>query len=84
VRATGGLEDTIEEWDPAAKTGTGFKFYGYNPNDLLAAIDRSLIAFLDKENWQTLMRNGMAKDYSWSHPAAEYVEVYNEVLRRRG
>lgn len=84
VRATGGLEDTVEEWNAAAGTGTGFKFYGYNPQDLLAAIDRALTAFLDKEGWQKLMRNGMAKDYSWEHPAKEYVQVYEEVLRRRG
>jgi starch synthase len=84
VRSTGGLEDTIQEWNAETGDGTGFKFYGYNPQDLLAAIDRALGAFQDKAGWQTLMRNGMAKDYSWEHPAKEYVEVYEEVLRRRG
>jgi len=84
VRATGGLEDTVEEWNGEARTGTGFKFYGYNPQDLLGAIDRALGAFRDKDGWQALMRNGMAKDFSWKKPAAEYVEVYEEVLRRRG
>ena len=84
VRATGGLEDTVQEWDSQAGTGTGFKFYGYNPQDLLGSVDRALTAFADKEGWQKLMRNGMAKDYSWEHPAREYVEVYEEVLRRRG
>jgi starch synthase len=84
VRATGGLEDTIDEWNGEAGKGTGFKFYGYNPPDLLAAIDRALTAFQNKDGWQTLMRNGMAKDYAWEHPAKEYVEVYEEVLRRRG
>jgi starch synthase len=84
VRATGGLEDTVAEWDAAAETGTGFKFYGYNAWDLLGAIDRALAAFKEKESWQTLMRNGMAKDYAWEHPAREYQGVYEEVLRRRG
>ena len=83
VRATGGLEDSVQEWNAAAGTGTGFKFYGYNPWDLLAAIDRALAAFQEKDGWRTLMRNGMVKDYSWEHPAREYVEVYEEVLRRR-
>ena len=83
VRATGGLEDTIEEWNAEAGTGTGFKFYGYDPKDLLKAIDRALTAFLDKDSWQKLMRNGMAKDYGWEKSAREYVEVYEEVLRRR-
>jgi glycogen synthase len=45
VRATGGLEDSVEEWNAEAGTGTGFKFYGYNPQDLLAAIDRALTGF---------------------------------------
>jgi len=84
VRATGGLEDSVEEWDAETGTGTGFKFYGYRPQDLMAAVDRALTAFLDKDGWRKLMRNGMAKDYAWEHPAREYVEVYNEVLRRRG
>lgn len=85
VRATGGLEDTVEEWNADNRTGTGFKFYGYQTGDFLWAIDRALWVYHnDKEGWQSLMRNGMAKDYSWSHPAREYVEVYEEVLRRRG
>jgi starch synthase len=85
VRATGGLEDTIEEWNADNRTGTGFKFYGYHPGDLLWAIDRALWVYHnDKDGWKALMLNGMAKDYSWVHPAKEYVEVYEEVQRRRG
>ena len=84
VRATGGLEDTIQEWNAESGEGTGFKFYGYNAWDFLAAIDRGLGAFADKAGWKKLMLNGMAKDYAWEHPAREYVEVYEEVLRRRG
>jgi starch synthase len=83
VRATGGLDDTIEEWDAEKGTGTGFKFAGFNPIDLLAEIDRALEAFKDKPNWQLLMRNGMAKDYSWGGPAKEYVKVYEEAVRGR-
>jgi starch synthase len=83
VRATGGLDDTIEEWDAKKKTGTGFKFAGYDPKNLLAEIDRALEAFKDKENWSRLMRNGMARDYSWSGPAKEYVKVYEAAARRR-
>jgi starch synthase len=83
VRATGGLDDSIEEWDAAMGTGTGFKFSGYDPKDLLAEIDRALEAFKDKDGWNRLMRNGMAQDYSWSGPAKEYVRVYEEAARRR-
>jgi starch synthase len=83
VRATGGLDDTIEEWNPESQTGTGFKFHGTNPDDLLAAIDRALTAFQDKARWSQLMRNGMAQDYGWEQPAREYAEVYEEAARRR-
>ena len=83
VRATGGLDDTIEEWSAEKGTGTGFKFDGYNPLDLLAAIDRALSAFSDKEGWAQLMRNGMARNYSWRQPAREYAAVYEEAARRR-
>ena len=83
VRATGGLDDTIEEWDPKKGTGTGFKFDGYTPQALLVELDRALKAFPQKESWQKLMRNGMEQDYSWAQPAREYAKVYEEAARRR-
>jgi starch synthase len=83
VRATGGLDDTIDEWNPEKGTGTGFKFSGYAPRDFLAAIDRALTGFREKKSWQRLMRNGMVKNYSWTQPARQYAEVYAEVARRR-
>jgi starch synthase len=83
VRATGGLDDTIVEWDAEAKTGTGFKFSGYLAQDFLAALRRALAAFKDKDSWQILMRNGMEKNYSWTKPSLEYVQCYEEVARRR-
>lgn len=83
VRATGGLDDTIEEWDESAGTGTGFKFQGYDPLDLLAAVDRAVAAFQHKEAWNALMRNGMEKDYSWAGPARQYAQVYEEAAQKR-
>ncbi|MGB0065342.1 MAG: glycogen synthase GlgA [Terracidiphilus sp.] len=83
VRATGGLDDTIEEWNAKKGTGTGFKFAGYEPADLLVEIDRALEAFQDKESWVNLMRNGMAQDYGWLGSAKEYVRVYEEAAKRR-
>jgi len=84
VRATGGLDDTIDEWSPEQATGTGFKFEEYSAPEFLAAIDRALAAFQDKDSWQVLMLNGMARDYSWEQPAKEYAAVYDEVAQRRG
>jgi starch synthase len=83
VRATGGLDDTIEEWDAEKGTGTGFKFEGFDPKDLLVEIDRAIEAFHDKKGWTRLMRNGMARDYSWSGPAKEYLKVYEEAAQKR-
>jgi starch synthase len=83
VRATGGLDDTIEEWNPGKGTGTGFKFHGYEPRDLLAAIDRALDAFVDRKSWRRLMRNGMTRDYGWAGSAKEYAAVYEEATQRR-
>lgn len=82
VRATGGLDDTVEE-APDPGDGTGFKFHGLRAVDLLAAIDRALACFADQARWQRLMANGMAEDYSWKHPAAEYIALYESVARRR-
>jgi starch synthase len=83
VRATGGLENTVQEWNPETRTGTGFKFSNYAVDDYLQAIERALSVFRDKDAWQTLMRNGMAQDYSWTKPAEQYIKVYEEVARRR-
>ena len=82
VRATGGLDDTIEEWNQRTGAGTGFKFSDYSADALLAAIDRALKAFKNKKNWQKLMRNGMKRNYSWEQPAREYAAVYEEAARR--
>ncbi|MHB1023808.1 MAG: glycogen synthase GlgA [Acidobacteriaceae bacterium] len=83
VRATGGLDDTVEEWNGEMGSGTGFKFYGYDAADLLAAMQRAFALFQDKKSWQKLMRNGMAQEYTWSKPAEEYVAVYERVIRQR-
>jgi starch synthase len=83
VRATGGLDDTIEEWDFKLGTGTGFKFRGYTAEVLLTEMDRALDVFQDKKSWQRLMRNGMARNYSWEQPAREYAALYEEVAERR-
>jgi starch synthase len=83
VHATGGLDDTIEEWNAEEGTGTGFKFRDYSAEALLAEIDRALDAFADKKKWKQLMRNGMAQNYSWEQPAREYAAVYEEAIRKR-
>jgi len=83
VRATGGLDDTIEPWNPRTGKGTGFKFTEYSGEALLLTIKEALKAFQDHSSWQTLMRNGMNKDFSWNASAKEYVRVYEKALQSR-
>lgn len=83
VRATGGLDDTVQEWSAEQETGTGFRFDDYKPEDFLGALRRAWAVFADKQQWRKVMRNGMARDYSWSNPAREYVQLYEEIVRRR-
>jgi len=83
VRATGGLDDTIEPWDPRTGKGTGFKFTEYSGEALLLTIRQALQAFCDQNSWQTLMRNGMNKDFSWNASAKEYVRIYERVRQTR-
>ena len=83
VRATGGLDDTIEPWDQRSGRGTGFKFSDYTGDALLSTLRQALTAFNDQSGWHTLMRNGMAKDFSWTNSAREYVRVYEKSRQLR-
>ena len=74
VRATGGLKDSVSEFDGSA--GTGFVFEAYEPSALLAAVDRALGAYRQKDAWTALMRNAMAADFSWRRSAEAYVGVF--------
>jgi starch synthase len=73
VRATGGLDDTIEE-------GTGFKFWDYSGQALMGAVRAAAGAFSDRDAWQEIMRRGMAKDFSWRASATLYSAHYRRLL----
>jgi starch synthase len=79
VRATGGLDDSIEPWDGEAGQGTGFKFTPYSGSALLASIQEAMKVFQDKAAWKKLMLNGMKKDFSWAVSAREYVKIYERL-----
>jgi len=81
VRATGGLDDTIDELHDG--NGNGFKFAGYDSAALMDAIERALGAFREKKEWTAMMKRGMAEDFSWDKPAREYVRVYQRVIENR-
>lgn len=73
VRATGGLDDTIDE-------GTGFKFRDYTGPALLSAVRDALQVYDDRDRWAVMVQNAMSKDYSWNSSAAEYSRLYQRLL----
>jgi starch synthase len=75
VRRTGGLADTVEPWDGGAH-GTGFLFGDFTPQALAGALRSALDSYEDREGWERLMQNGMARDFSWEVQGEEYVALY--------
>jgi len=76
VRATGGLRDTISEFDPKTGKGNGFLFVPYEVPALLHALDRALNLLRQKEEWSTIMKNAMAADFPWARSARLYADLY--------
>lgn len=82
VRKTGGLADTIENYDPSTGRGTGFVFKNYDASELLDTVKLALGVYEDKKAWTRLMQNGMEKDFSWESSAMKYVELYGKALEK--
>lgn len=80
VRATGGLDDSIEQYHPQTKGGTGFKFIEYDKMHLIDAVKFAVDVYKDKQSWTFLMKNGMKQDFSWKTSAKKYIKLYKEVL----
>ena len=83
VRAVGGLDDTIEHWNPRTESGTGFKFKDYTPEALRVALRKALELYRTPHLWEQVQRAGMARDYSWDASAVEYVKVYERAIKAR-
>jgi starch synthase len=81
VRAVGGLEDTVEDYD-GWNRGTGFKFRDYAPAALLLAARRALDTWRDRRAWRGLVSRGMAQDFSWDRSARRYEELYATIAAR--
>ncbi len=82
VRATGGLADTVKDFDPSAREGTGFLFHRYDPIDMVQALRRAFTVYRQPHLWTRLRDNGMACDFTWRKSAAEYDGVYCEGIDR--
>jgi starch synthase len=83
VRATGGLKDTVTEFDSARGTGNGFVFADYTPAELVGAVKRAVNVFRTPKQWRRLMDNCFAADFSWSRAAREYLEWFERLRHER-
>jgi starch synthase len=83
VRATGGLNDTVEDPEDGVDPGTGFKFGPFQARALVRAVRRAVEAFHQPERWRRMISAGMARDFSWDKPAQEYIKVFERALTRR-
>lgn len=82
VRATGGLDDTVEDFDRARGTGNGFKFERYTASAMLEKIHEALYCYAEPETWRTIQLNGMSTDNSWQAAAQKYIALYRAATGR--
>jgi len=83
VHGVGGLLDTVHDFDPGDPESTGFVFLEYTPAALVAALERALSVFRDRQRWRALQTAGMRQDNSWHRSAREYVTIYERAIRAR-
>ena len=80
VRETGGLKDTVTPYNEFTGDGTGFSFERYDAEDMYHVINYAMRTYYDKPDaWIKLIKNAMAKDFSWSVSAEKYLELYRNV-----
>jgi starch synthase len=84
VRATGGLDDTIMNYDPATKRGNGFKFVRYDAKEFLNQIKVAISFYSQPEHWRKLVNNAMTSDFSWQRSAEAYLQLYRKALEKKG
>ena len=83
VRATGGLRDTVVEFDPKTGKGNGFVFNTYRAEDLLEGLKRMLGVFAKRDQWRKLMANCFAADFSWEKSARIYMDWFDQLSGER-
>ncbi len=80
VRATGGLDDTVQEYDWRNEVGNGFKFEAYSSAALLEAVKNAIGVYRQRERWRKLVRKAMSYDFSWDRSAREYIRLYHKIM----
>ena len=79
VRATGGLDDSVQEFDARTGGGNGFKFEAAEAGALVGTARRAVAAFKQPNEWRALVANAMAADFSWNRSAAAYLALYEKI-----
>ena len=80
VRETGGLRDTVQPYNEYTGEGTGFSFANYNADEMMSCIWYAMQIYYDrKDEWNNIIDNGMAMDYSWNVSADKYIEMYRNL-----
>lgn len=82
VRETGGLSDTIKNYNPRTGKGNGFTFKAYDPYAFFGTIVRAVETFKYEENWRKIVVNGMKESFSWDVPARKYLALYRKMLKK--
>ncbi|MDT3695356.1 MAG: glycogen synthase GlgA [Ignavibacterium sp.] len=87
VRKTGGLADTVKDWDEENQFGfdhgNGFSFYDYTSYALSSSVERAVNTFKEKDIWKKIQLNGMVQDFSWKTSAEKYLELYKMAKEKR-
>lgn len=87
VHKTGGLADTVIDWNEylakGEEIGTGFSFNNFNTYALVNTVARAIKTYHYKDAWTTIMKNGMSKDFSWEVSAKKYLQLYDIALKNR-
>jgi starch synthase len=84
VRATGGLDDTIENYNSKDKSGTGFKFYDATPEALIGTVKWAIdVWYNDTQGFDQLRHNAMKKRFDWSEAAQGYEDLYRHIIAGR-
>jgi len=80
VRQTGGLKDSVREFDLKTGAGSGFTFTDYKPEALFGAIKKALSIYQNKDAWNSLVKSVMGLDFSWKASAKEYIKLYRKIV----
>ena len=83
ARATGGLYEIIQDYDPTNDSGNGFLFYDYSAEAFWDAIVRTRRIYRQRDVWKALVKRAMAADFSWAKAVTRYEAIYAQLLGRR-